>query len=317
MKSADMIKLLDMMNKFDVTTNKTFFVNARRMEKFALNACLVFTILYVIIKFANPFFPISSKEYQHVQAIYDFKYPQNRLPLCFWIPYVDTSEPHWFAILYLVEIHLAMLGFSLGAVQQLIYPFIILHLVGQYLILSHHLNNLDEGQQGVLKHWQKRRKRLSEVFKVRKCIIMHQNLLEFRKLFDSVTERNYRFRMLLLLVITFVSGYPISILSEFNARQRSVLLAEFAIGFWSYYYNCIMSEVLEWANCRIRTSIYQSKWYEMCPEAQRMMLMFLRRTQRPHYICSLGGMLVLGHEIFIVKNLVSFIRFINLRKKSY
>uniref|UniRef100_A0A8D9AHM8 Uncharacterized protein n=1 Tax=Cacopsylla melanoneura TaxID=428564 RepID=A0A8D9AHM8_9HEMI len=76
-------------------------------------------------------------------------------------------------------------------------------------------------------------------------------------------------------------SYPISKLSQFDdvLLVEYYLLVEFLLSVSVFCYSCIISEVLEWANRRIRRSIYASNWYEMCPEAQRMMLMFLRRTQ--------------------------------------
>lgn len=134
--------------------------------------------------------------------------------------------------------------------------------------------------------------------------------------FDSVMGRLFKLRVFFLLVATNLSAYPITIISTFDTQKRIFLLVEFTLVLSFYYVNCLMSEILEWANCRIRRSVYQSAWYRMCPAARRMMLMFLRRTQASHHIRTLGGMVVLGNVNCMkkIKVIGSFIRFVNMKK---
>uniref|UniRef100_A0A8D9B4A8 Odorant receptor n=1 Tax=Cacopsylla melanoneura TaxID=428564 RepID=A0A8D9B4A8_9HEMI len=100
-----LIELLKKMEKFDLNSQRMIFTTYRRLER------LAFFVLYggigfvVLLKFSVPFFPIDARSAAHVQSIYGFKYPQNRLPQCLALPFVDTSEPSWFYVLYMLEIY--------------------------------------------------------------------------------------------------------------------------------------------------------------------------------------------------------------------
>uniref|UniRef100_A0A8D8RSK0 Uncharacterized protein n=1 Tax=Cacopsylla melanoneura TaxID=428564 RepID=A0A8D8RSK0_9HEMI len=98
--------------------------------------------------------------------------------------------------------------------------------------------------------------------------------------FDSVSGKQFDTRLILLFFTVCLASYPITILSQFDFERQCIVLVEFVMIFGAHFVNCAMSEVLEWGNCRIRQSVYQSHWYKMCPEAQRMILMFLRCTPK-------------------------------------
>ncbi|KAL1458516.1 hypothetical protein WDU94_008658 [Cyamophila willieti] len=316
-KQTDVLRLLHCMNKFDVTSNRPIIIISRRFEKVIWIVYSGFIIFSIVIKFCVPFVPISGEESVKVQTLYGYKHPQNRLPQCLYIPYVDISEPNYFTFFYFLEMYWVLLIFALGISEALLFPLITLHLVVQNFIFSKRLHALGNPPvrmrtRLLLRH----NKKKHDIIQVKKCMLVHRKLLAFRELFDNVTGTSINVRIILLIIITCLSAYPVTTLSQFSVQRQGFLIIEFSLMLSFYYYNCIMSEVLEWANCRLRTSIYQSKWYDMCPEAQRMMLMFLQRTQRPHYIRSLGGMVVLGNENFLrtINMIYSFIRFVNLKK---
>uniref|UniRef100_A0A8D8Z898 Uncharacterized protein n=1 Tax=Cacopsylla melanoneura TaxID=428564 RepID=A0A8D8Z898_9HEMI len=129
-------------------------------------------------------------------------------------------------------------------------------------------------------------------------------------------NRNIRFRVILILIATSLSAYPITNLSRFDSQEQALFVAEFILTLSFYYCNCLMSESLDWANSRLQQSIYQNNWYNMCPEARRMLVMLMRQTQRPHHLKTLGGMVVLGNVHFMktLKLIYSFIRFVNVKK---
>lgn len=85
-----------------------------------------------------------------------------------------------------------------------------------------------------------------------------------------------------------------------------------------YFYINLMSQSLEWSQTRICRAAYKSRWYTMCPEAKRSLLMFLRRTQRRDFMRPLNGMMVLGtrHFMKLLKLIYSFIGFMQSMKKS-
>lgn len=202
LRRKNVLELLDRMNKFDITSSKTIFANCRKAERviFFIFGSLIF--FSVSVKFVNPFFSISETEAEYVQLIYGLKHPQNRLPLCLSLPYVDTSEPRYFWFLYALELYWALLVFSLGLVEALFFPFILLHLAGQHLVLSKQLRAL--GKQHVYlrkphyipqtrcsRIYQDGLKRRRDLLEMRKCIVFHQKTVKFRALvsnfFPSIT----------------------------------------------------------------------------------------------------------------------------------
>ncbi|KAL1459190.1 hypothetical protein WDU94_011197 [Cyamophila willieti] len=325
LKRRELFELLSRMNKFDLKSNKSVAF-CRRLERiffFMINGNLIFVI---ILKFAEPFFPISYKSAQDIQSIYGLKYPQNRLPICLWLPFIDTSEPVCFYILYSIELYYGLLTFVLSTNAALFYPLIMFHLIGQHFVLAGQLKALGKTQlrkdsrvrPKPSNQERQRLKRLHDVLEMKECIVFHQKLLEFRVLYDHISQDTTTLRVVFLLLMTSISSYIISVLSEFDNKKGSlIIIIEFIFTLSFFYIICIMSEIFEWANCHIRRSIYQSQWYRMAPEAQRMMLMFLRRTQRPHYVRILYGMVVLGNEVFLrtLKMVFSFVQCVKIVRK--
>ncbi|KAL1464474.1 hypothetical protein WDU94_004120 [Cyamophila willieti] len=332
MKNTELLKLLDLMNSFDVTSRRSVFNDARKYERVVFVSYCVLIGFASAISFLLPFISLSDEKYEFFQQIYGFKYPQNRLPTCLWIPYIDTSEPRWFTLFYTIEIYTAILWPALAITYALFYPFILLHLSGQYKVLSSKLKILGRSSvcpaseihsfpiiRKVLLNKtlrEKRMKRTQEIFEVKKCILFHRRLLSFRTLFDSVMARNIQFRVIIILIITGLSAYPITLLSQFDGQKNVQFIAEFILILSYYYFICSMSENLDRCSSLIGHSVYQSNWYAMCPEARRMMLMFMRQTQRPQHIRTLGGMVELGNVNFMntLKFLYNFIRFVRIMK---
>ncbi|KAL1463421.1 hypothetical protein WDU94_015172 [Cyamophila willieti] len=313
--------------------------------------CAPCAIMVSVLKASVPFIPITEAEDAHVKVIYGLKYPQNRLVQCWYIPGVDTSEPSWFIPLYLIQLYFMVLFVVVTSIMFL-FPFILLHLIGQHIVLSYKLKCLgkslpiwsksfrkspmednlksfskshkftgelqnDSSRNRWNRHQMKKAARDHDTIEVRHCIVFHQQLLRFRALLDSVTRSQINVRVLIMFSTLCFSSYPITLLTQFDLGRQFSLLIEFLLIFGYYYFTCFLSETLEWANCRLRRSIYQSKWYEMSPEAQRMVLMFLKRTQKPHYMHALGGTAILGNESFVksLKTVYSFMRFVHISKK--
>uniref|UniRef100_A0A8D9E5H6 Uncharacterized protein n=1 Tax=Cacopsylla melanoneura TaxID=428564 RepID=A0A8D9E5H6_9HEMI len=100
-----LIELLKKMEKFDLNSQRMIFTTYRRLERLAFFVYYAAICFMFLLKFSIPFFPIDARSAAHVQSIYGFKYPQNRLPMCLGLPFVDTSEPKWFYVLYVLEIY--------------------------------------------------------------------------------------------------------------------------------------------------------------------------------------------------------------------
>uniref|UniRef100_A0A8D9E4F0 Uncharacterized protein n=1 Tax=Cacopsylla melanoneura TaxID=428564 RepID=A0A8D9E4F0_9HEMI len=100
-----LIELLKKMEKFDLNSQRMIFTTYRRLERLAFFVYYAAICFMFLLKFSIPFFPIDARSAAHVQSIYGFKYPQNRLPQCLALPFVDTSEPKWFYVLYVLEIY--------------------------------------------------------------------------------------------------------------------------------------------------------------------------------------------------------------------
>uniref|UniRef100_A0A8D8Z814 Odorant receptor n=1 Tax=Cacopsylla melanoneura TaxID=428564 RepID=A0A8D8Z814_9HEMI len=185
-KNTELLRLLDKMNTFDVTSKKSIYSNARKIERLIYVCYCVLIGFAMGIKYVIPFLPISSQHATFVQKVYGFKYPQKRLPMCLWIPYIDTSEPLWFPLFYLIEMYSAVLWFGLAITDALFYPFILLHFCGQHLVLASKLKNL--GRSSVRPRMRTLRRTLcdnrlreeQEIFEVKKCILFHRKLCSFR-----------------------------------------------------------------------------------------------------------------------------------------
>ncbi|KAL1453564.1 hypothetical protein WDU94_009895 [Cyamophila willieti] len=325
------LALVDQMKKFDVFTYPIIFIKSRYFECLSTAFYMASIILFILINNIEPFLPLDDKAYEYFQTIYGYKNPQYRLSITLWIPFVDTSELRWFIPLYFVDLYGSFLIFVMSG-YVVLFPIIILHFVGQHIILSYKLKSL--GRSAWDKDWMRNQamatssrmtwdrqnqiKRARDVFQIKSCILFHQRLLRFRKSYDSITRGHFDFRAVVYFSTVCLSTYNITVLSHFDFQRQSYLVVEFFMVISVYYGECFVSEVFEWANERIRRSIYQSNWYEMCPEAQRMMMVFLALTQRPHHIRCLGGMVILGNENFVkcMKSVYSVIQFAHIVNKK-
>lgn len=177
-KRAQLLKLLERINKFDVASYPSPLMKYHWLEQFTWLFYGGFTFVTYLIKFVGVFIPITAEEVEHTRRIYGLKYPQNRLPVCMWIPYVDTSEPRYYVPLYLQELYMATLGFSMVMTSALLIPFIILHLVGQHLVLCRWLESLGKNCVGAGPG--SRLQDAYDVYQMRRCIVLHRRLLDFR-----------------------------------------------------------------------------------------------------------------------------------------
>ncbi|KAL1448482.1 hypothetical protein WDU94_012314 [Cyamophila willieti] len=330
----DFLQLVDLINQFDVFSYPmVFIIKYHRLERLAtftyMGSIFGLVLLFNLSSILTAF---NDKNHQYLQTIYGFKYPQNRLPICLWIPSVDTSELHWFIPLFILELYFQWLVFVMSFFA-LIFPDILIHLVGQHFVLFYKLKSLGKSPLVKVTHkWMSNQpmrtssklvrdrqyqiKRTQDILQVKKCIVLHQRLLRFCQLYGSVTRTHNNFQVVVNFCFSCMLAYAMTILSQFDIQNDLHLIFESFIILCVVYTDCFMSEVLERANERIRHGINQSTWYEMCPEAQRMMLMFLRRTQGPHHIRCLGGMVILGNEIFLkyLKTVYSVVRVFDLKK---
>uniref|UniRef100_A0A8D8S8S3 Uncharacterized protein n=1 Tax=Cacopsylla melanoneura TaxID=428564 RepID=A0A8D8S8S3_9HEMI len=179
---------------------------------------VIITLSVMLLRCAITFFPINAQEYAHIQSVYGHKYPQNQLPQFLYIPRldtngpnwsvssVDTSEPYWFAVLYLAEVYWAVLIVSMSTTFSVIVPFILLHFVGQHFVLSDKLRSLGKlsvgpnllkpppmGPRHRLRHYREEQKKVHrDLTQVRQCIVDHQKLVEFRALVRYIIMYNSR-----------------------------------------------------------------------------------------------------------------------------
>ncbi|KAL1449585.1 hypothetical protein WDU94_002077 [Cyamophila willieti] len=189
LKRKDLFKLLSQMKKFNITTRPNIFITCRKLERILWFAMYGIVLFVITIKFVSPFLPISNEEAAHLQALYGFSHPQNRLPHFLWLPFLDTSKPLWFTLFYFVNLYWVALDFALGTTEAVFFPSILLHLVGQHLVLSGHLKMLGKSPPGKSsRSFQDPLKKAYDLFHVRKCIVIHRRLLNFRTLVGYSTE---------------------------------------------------------------------------------------------------------------------------------
>lgn len=179
----DVKKLLNQINEFDISSQPIIFKRSRMLEQFCFYFYVLLVVFVNMIRGSSVFFPLSSEEYGHIQEIYGYKNPQNRLLICIWIPCVDTSQLPGFIFFYLFELYIGVILSSVAVVLIMVIICILLHFVGQHFVLSKQLSALGDS-----KTWtrfaphQRRLKKAHDMHQVRSCILFHQKLLDFRSL---------------------------------------------------------------------------------------------------------------------------------------
>lgn len=191
MKRKELLDLLHRMNTFDVTSNRAnrnIFTTSRKVERLIFLIFCGFLLFLPGLLLVSPFLPVSPEQLEHVKEIYELENPRNRLPYCMWVPGIDTSKPVWFTIFYLLELYAGVYWVSLGIMEALFIPCILLHLSGQYLVLSNKLRSLGKSSFHPTMHidlgnsHHRRMKKTQDIIETRHCIIMHQKLVDFRSL---------------------------------------------------------------------------------------------------------------------------------------
>lgn len=187
-KAEVILRILSLVKKFEFIGREKVFYISRRLEQFTSILFLVMILCSCIPRYMSPLLSISESEEEILKKTYALKNPQYRLPLCLWLPCVDTSEPVVFRILYLVEMYLGLYWIALGFVAASFFPFIFLHLCGQHFVLSSRLKLL--GRPTVYfprgarysRSYCDRLRQQYEIKQMKRCILFHQKLVSFRTL---------------------------------------------------------------------------------------------------------------------------------------
>ncbi|KAI5722991.1 hypothetical protein M8J76_016582 [Diaphorina citri] len=126
---AQFLALLDSFEEFALrhARNPTL-VSLKRREKNVLRLVRVVMALSVIGLNLLPLLPKSPQELARLQRIYKHKYPQNTFSVPLYIPYIDTSEPTVYAILYVLTAFCGFLYYSTLTMTAVVFSFLVFDL---------------------------------------------------------------------------------------------------------------------------------------------------------------------------------------------
>jgi hypothetical protein len=72
--------------------------------------------------------PKSPEELETNRRIYNLSHPNNVLPVPMYIPLVDTSEPHLYPCMYVLNMYLCVLTMFNGIASNVTFPLLV-HLI--------------------------------------------------------------------------------------------------------------------------------------------------------------------------------------------
>ncbi|KAI5706915.1 hypothetical protein M8J75_012548 [Diaphorina citri] len=322
-------KLLDILDKFDTTSNKDLTARCRKLETIA--CCFVPTFVFVTV--GMKMMEKSQASLVFYRSGYTRDYPDTLLPYVLWIPGLDFSKSSVFLVAYLFELYITLIIISMVVVLLLFVPLILLHLSAQKHLLADGLKMLGfwhPHQRPVTmtcntdlclrtRDLELKREQIHyELVRINTLIRFHQKLVAFRVQFDDIFKVSFRYRVLITTALTALNILQVMSLDLLPPQERVMVINQAIMSMTFYFYINLMSQSLEWSQTRICRAAYKSRWYTMCPEAKRSLLMFLRRTQRRDFMRPLNGMMVLGtrHFMKLLKLIYSFIGFMQSMKKS-
>uniref|UniRef100_A0A8D8QQJ4 Odorant receptor n=1 Tax=Cacopsylla melanoneura TaxID=428564 RepID=A0A8D8QQJ4_9HEMI len=117
--------------------DKPVVVMLKKMESLFLLALFAMTAQGLTWEFLiYPLLPKSDEELETLIKLYNLKHPHNSLPFQPYIPYVDTSEPKIFYILYALFVYIGFLHLAATVFYGSLFPFSVFHLKTGFIILK-------------------------------------------------------------------------------------------------------------------------------------------------------------------------------------
>lgn len=96
----------------------------------------------LVVNFFEKYFPLSEEEFSIMKFTYRTKYPNRRLYVNVWIPFIDESEYWYYPVIYLLELYpLMLLLISIVVIKPFLIVLII-HLEAQYKILRSYVEKV-------------------------------------------------------------------------------------------------------------------------------------------------------------------------------
>lgn len=135
-RNTVLMREVDTLLKSFSTADKTI------MEKCNLKAkkCSILTLTCMIMTFSGiileKYFVLSNALSDMRKSVYEVDNPKRKLPIKFYIPFMNESQSYYYEILFTIEIYVVMILFNISTcVVGTLLPILIIHLEGQYNIL--------------------------------------------------------------------------------------------------------------------------------------------------------------------------------------
>lgn len=116
--------------------------NGKVMQKCEHQAKLVFIVIACLVTVSNcgslleSLIPLSAKELEIRRLVFQTKNPKRRHPVNFRFPWVDETESWAFVIIYVFFVYWDIVFCSMLVLCVSTFPIILIHMKGQYEILS-------------------------------------------------------------------------------------------------------------------------------------------------------------------------------------
>uniref|UniRef100_A0A8D8M9K8 Odorant receptor n=1 Tax=Cacopsylla melanoneura TaxID=428564 RepID=A0A8D8M9K8_9HEMI len=283
----------------------------------ALLTTAVLVFLHVIV---YPGLPKSTEELETLSKVYNLKYPQNALGFPLFIPFVDTSDPKVFYLLFVLNLYYFFLQTLVIVVTIVIYPLSVLYLKCHFTILRDltlmvgktHVNSSGQPifyknllkNETVIRRFPKHEKHLEppmseqdrklslyfeqhpdlyEAFYLREIILFQKTLIRQRKRLDEYFVNKFPFFMpiSMMLLTTSMYGSLTPIWATTLAQSKMIFQASLVLTFVFLYFYC--GELLAGCNESLVSGLWQSWWYTCSTRTQRDMIVFLRMNQKLNY----------------------------------
>ncbi|XP_061386882.1 odorant receptor 30a-like [Musca vetustissima] len=199
-------------------------------------------------------FPIMSDKREFIFGIY--------------LPYLDEYRSPWYEILLTIQCVLNLYGLCMFIPFTGIFVSFIIFAIAISKILQYKLNTISQEVSSKLVQR-----------KIIKCIELHWKLIRF---VNNINERNFTISLVdLILFVVVLCIMLLSFILVTTVLQKCVIIVYIITVFSQPFILYYFSNEVYYESLEISTAAYNVNWFNYDIETQKMLKIFLLRTQKP------------------------------------
>ncbi|XP_055632842.1 putative odorant receptor 83c [Toxorhynchites rutilus septentrionalis] len=252
------------------------------------NRVLVFNGLLIqfILRFFSLVFMFAGLSFFMLSLYQYVRYNELVMAVRIQVPGIDPTNEFGFVVTTIYHVLLVSTGIAGILAADMAMMMIVLHILGIADVYKNALKELDQLLEAEERDEQMIHRKLLEI-----CV-MHQELISYEEGLDSTYGT-----IVFVQVISSVACLVLSLFITYMTRNIGIAFFLVAAVFQLFEF-CLLGTTLTVKNDHIELAIYDTCWYKLCTEEQKMMSLVLFRSQNAVEM-TIGGVALLNMETFV------------------